>query len=685
MECVREDRKPAVNSCRGRLAASSLALALTGAAFPQSITPFTQEAVNRGLVYVMQPQPSAYGYVGFGCGFVDLDNDGDQDVIIIGATNTRIGIFENNGSGIFTDRSVDNGIPLLPHGSAFAAADYDADGLIDLYLSQCAAPGSGAMAPNFLVRNLGNFQFLNVTQIAGVNDLGPGKSASWGDYDGDGWLDLYLCNYTDGAPNYLGFKNKLFRNNGNGTFTDVSFAQGVDNNGLTFQSVWFDLERDGDLDLYIANDRGHQNGKPNQLYRNDNGQMVNISAGSGADVAIFAMGIGAGDFDRNGFTDLYVTNITTPAPNLSMINPLLMNQGNGTFVESAVAAGVNCNSPSGGYWGAIFFDFDNDTNLDIYVNHQFQPNILHRNTGTWPCTNVAAAAGVQGTSAAGVASFSSAVADVNNDGAMDLLLNNLGGNVQLFINHEAQERNWVRYRLVGVHPNLNAVGASVDTRIGSVWQFREIYAGGNSYLGQNELPIHVGAGTATLVDEAVVRWPGGSPTRTLTNLPINHTWTIYPPQSLGDFNADSAVDLADFLHFASCFGSVISPGCEMMDFDGDSQIDLDDFNAFLAVYAGRQDDCNDNGIVDLQDILLDPALDQNSDGVIDSCKQAPCAPDISPAGGDGVVNVGDLLAVINAWGPCPAPPLPCPADINRNGTVDVGDLLAIINGWGNCP
>ncbi len=593
----------------------------------QEITPFTEEAVERGLVYTMQNPELIQGHLGFGCGFADLDNDGDQDAVIIGASDGRVGIFENDGTGNFNDHSLQSGIPLLAEATGFVAFDYDGDSDIDLYFTQIGLA-------NVLARNDGNFRFIDVADEANVDDPGDSESASAADYDGDGWLDLYVCNYSGLTTD---IKNKLYKNLGNGRFQDVSVEQTVDDHGFSFQSVWFDYDRDGDVDLYLSNDRALRSPfRSNQLWRNDDGQLVNVSVGSGADVSIYSMGVAAGDFDGNGFPDVYVTNIENYEEGW---NPLLLNQGDGTFVEDCLGAGV-CDFITS--WGSIFFDFDNDSHMDLYVNNMFKPNVLFDCNGSFPCEEVASTAEVTAVRAKSLTrlaidddpeeltkeqSFSSAVADVDNDGDMDLLVNNLAGNVQLFINNEGQKRNWIRYRMVGQGGNIFTVGGNIDTRVGDKWQYREIYAGGNSYLGMNELIIHVGLDDATLVNEAHVKWPGGNTTRTLTNLPVNQTWTIYPPEMLGDADLDGTVRLEDFVVLSSCSRSSFTPGCEIMDLNSDSSVDLNDFSAFLDSYDDMPADCDNNGILDMREILLDQSLDQNSDGALDQCR--------STMGGEG--------------------------------------------------
>jgi len=570
---------------RVRTAIASLggSMFLLGSIATADVIPFTDEAQIRGLNYHIQSWQAPDGqFQGFGIAIVDLNNNGHQDVVVMGNNEGRVGIFENIGAGYFNDRSQTSGLPLLDKGSGIAVADFNGNGLLDIYITQ------QFFLPAVLARNDGNFKFTDVAAAAGVQSIGHGEGAAWGDYDNDGWLDLYVCNYTfTHSSNNPTRRNHLYRNLGDSTFESVGPQLGVDDYGLTYTAVWSDMNRNGKLDLYIANDRGHlpPNYRANQLWRNEGGSFTNISQESGAGLGLWAMCVGAGDFSGNGYPDFYVTNL----PNVGGyggINPLLINQGDETFVDEAVEAGVSQFIFS---WTGMFFDFSNNGYLDLYVCNQGVANRLYANSGTYPLPNVANAANVQG---GGGFSFNAAYGDVTGNGALDIVLNNYGINgvtnpVQLFINHDGATRNWIRYRVIGYGGNRNAIGANIDTRTGDRWQWREIYAGGNNFKSQNELVFHVGLDDATMADEIVVNWPGGEVTRTLRNYPANTVWTIYPPERLGDYDNNGVINAIDLYALLASWGTVRA-GTEMMDINGDGVINVSDLLMLLNRWTAPQ-------------------------------------------------------------------------------------------------
>jgi hypothetical protein len=638
------------------------------------ITPFTEESAARGVVYPMlaASQMNALGYLGWGCGIIDLDGDGDSDIMILGKADGRVGVFENLGAGNFLDRTTTSGIAPLSKPSGMSMADFDDDGILDINFTQL---GAG----NRLLRGLGGFTWIDVTAAAGVGDTGAGKGSTWGDFDLDGWLDLFICNYDGIVPGTAGKPDRLYRNNGDGTFTDVAPVYGCNATGYGFQAAWTDIDNDGDPDLYLSQDRGHLNPlmQGNRLWRNDAGTLVEISAGSGANVQLFSMGMAVGDWDQDGNVDFYCTNIGTASGPMQGKNPLLLNQGDGTFVESSVVWGVQAAQPGVTGWGAIFWDFDNNGWLDLFINQQFHANRLWASEGTPPAVDVTAEAGVAGPVGTGLLSFCSAVGDVDGDGDLDLLTNPVGSGVKLYINQEGQERRWSRLDVVGLRPNRFAIGARLDARVGAQWQRREILSGANGYLGQNELTAHFGFDNAMIIDELVVTWPlraaHGLMQRTLTGLPTSARWTIYPPPRLGDFDGNGVIDLTDFQAMKICFGAPLLPGYEMMDIDGDSTVGTLDAASFAELlFGGQAPDCNRNGVVDLVEILEDPSLDQDGDALLDDCGVAPIPGDLN---GDGVVNGGDLGILLANWGS------PGIGDLDESGTVDGADLGMLLSEW----
>jgi len=241
-------------------------------------SPFTEEAFLRGIAYTT----SENNTFGKGLAFVDLDADGDDDLIATGAANGVVGIWENDGDGFFTYRQTGGTPRALPKASSVCAADYNADGLKDVYIGNWVGGGG-----NLLLRNNGNFSFTDVAQEAGVNDLGAAGGCAWADYDNDGKIDLYVANRTGSESSPI--PNRLYRNRGDGTFVDVAQELGVADQRLSCQVLWFDLGNDGDADFYLSTDKGYATGLGNRMFRNDGGTFVEISAQSGTDILMEGM------------------------------------------------------------------------------------------------------------------------------------------------------------------------------------------------------------------------------------------------------------------------------------------------------------------------------------------------------------------------------------------------------------
>ena len=358
----------------------------------------------------------------------------------------------------------------------------------------------------------------------------------------------------------------------------------VDDGGASFQAVFFDYDLDGDVDLYLANDKGSPE-FPNRLWKNVGGIFTDVSEESGTDVFDDLMGVAVGDFDRNGFPDLYVTNIPQG-------NPLLLNQGDGTFLEAHEKAGVGVFASG---WGTLFFDYDNDGDEDLYVVNSIAANVLFRYDGSFPATDVAEEMGL----AQRGSSFCTAVADVDDDGDLDILLQTGLMRIQLLINHASDgngdSNNWLKVRLVGVGANKHAVGARIVLQAGGEAQSRQVFSG-IGYKSSSTLVQHFGLGDADLAETVVVHWPSGVES-VLHNVGANQTLVVNEAcAQYGDFDCDGATTLSDYALLQACLsgpGVETAPvGCvefvvHSADVDGDGDLDLKDAAVFLQVLDSR--------------------------------------------------------------------------------------------------
>jgi len=518
---------------------------------------FTNEALERGVGFTLG---NLYTQVGAGLGLLDLDNDGDLDIIIAGGVNGEIGVYENDGTGKFTDRSATSGIAPMPRASGISAADYDNDGDLDIHIP-------GWFVPSRLYRNDGHFRFIDVAHEAGVDVNAPSMAASWGDYDMDGNIDLYACirTFTDNVE----IENKLYHNNGDGTFTDVAVQLGVEAPGdPSCLPTFFDYDRDGDDDLYIGTDKGSASGRflHNRLYRNESdGTFTDVTFAARAEAWIFCMGIAVGDINFDGFFDLYLTNVP---------------RGNKLFVYNGVSAYDNMTRQAGvgshiTGWGTVFADFDNDTNLDIYVCDMQGPNRLYRGSSLWPLIDEAPLANVD----LEQDSFCVAVGDIDGDHDLDMLVGNTDQRVNLYINNSPalENNNWIRFNAVGNNANRFAVGTVVELTSAGKTQLREVRSGVN-YKAQEEYTMHFGLADAQSIEQIRVIFTGRD-IRTLTNAPLNHTWTLYPSARLGDPNGNGTIEHEELLAAINARtgpGVPIEEGMEIFDMDGDFDIDNDD-------------------------------------------------------------------------------------------------------------
>ena len=516
---------------------------------------FAEVAAESGIhfqhVYGVGPIRNILESSGAGAGFFDSDNDGDLDLYLVNGLvlegDPRIqpsdALYRNEGQGRFAEVTRAAGIVDSGYGMGCAAADYDNDGDQDLYVAN--------YGPNALYRNEGRGRFSEAAKRAGLADPRWSVAASWLDYDNDGMLDLFVANYLsfdhrvsperslaslhEGYRSYAGPRDfqaqpdALYRNLGDGTFADVSAQMGINPQGAGGKgmgSLATDYDMDGDLDIFVANDRS-----PKQLYRNDGGHFAEVALWAGVAFdesgnATGAMGVDAGDYDGDGRLDLFVTNFVFE------YNSLYRNLGDGTFADLTNAAGLALPSYKYVGWGAGFFDYDNDGWLDIFVANGHvhedmdllnesvsfgQPNQLFHNEGQGVFTEVSAQSGPPFLIAR--SSRGAAFGDYDDDGDLDIAVVNAGGPAELLRNDGGNRDNWLALRLEGVAGNRDAIGARVRVRAGSLSLIRELHAGA-SYSSQSDLRVYFGLGGQTRIDSLEIRWPGGR-VETFANLPVN--------------------------------------------------------------------------------------------------------------------------------------------------------------------
>ncbi len=477
----------------------TLWLLLLSASLVVNAQTFTNIAFQQGIVAY-----NSNNLHGSGVSGVDFDQDGWDDLTF--CLDGQIKTYRNNQG---TAQLVDFGFVVDDNAKHPLWVDYDNDGDLDFYFTQY-------FNPNKLYRNDGGV-FTDVTSQAGLPITNVSTyGASWGDYDNDGDLDLYECNYiyvyTGNSP--YEWHNHLYRNNGDGTFSDVTITAGVsDGISLSFQSVWSDVNLDGWLDLYVINDLEH----PNRLYMNT-GTGIFIEQGSAysADVgAMDAMTIAAGDYNNDGREDFFITNTS--------IGPcaLLRNDAIG-FTNVAPSANVTLSQLT---WGAVWFDQDLDMDLDLYVcennyNNPQQPNPFLRNNGLGFFTNNAASTFPFDVND----SYSVTKFDWNNDGYLDLAVSNFDSQNAALWRCNAGNKNWVKLNLEGVVSNSFGIGARVELWCGGVLQSAQKHCG-ESYLGQPSLAMHFGLSMFEKIDSVHVYWPSGF-MDVLYELPVNEALSI---------------------------------------------------------------------------------------------------------------------------------------------------------------
>ena len=466
---------------------------------------FADKTASAGLSTTL-PKPVC-GDWGAGAAWGDVNGDGALDLYVPSRTGPSQ-LWINDGTGHFTEQAAARGVDDGGFAGAGAVfADYDNDGAEDLYVVNDATP-------NRLFRNDGTGHFTDVTATAGVGDGGVGPSAAWGDYDGDGYLDLYVVNH--GTCGYAGQQDRLYRNDGDGTFSDVTdLLPAAATDGLGFQAAWFDYNGDGRQDLYLANDDVANAHDVNHLWRNDGPGpagtwlFTDVSASSGANFAINSMGIGVGDFNRDGRLDLAISNKGATV--------LARNNGDGTFsnvaAAKAVARPMQSATQQSITWGLEFADFNLDGWEDLYVasggitSPVPQPNELFVNPGTGPFLDLSAPSGAMD---AGGVSRGVAFADYNGDGLVDLYVVDLAGSPHLFENvTPVPGLHWLEVRTTGTVSNRDGCGARLTLVAGGATLVREILCGSTSLASGSDRTAHFGLGSASSVTSLTIDWPSG--------------------------------------------------------------------------------------------------------------------------------------------------------------------------------
>ena len=504
-----------------------------------------------------------------GVGLIDCDNDGKLDIIAVNGSNVDryrkqggdplITLYHQDADLKFTDITQQAGLTRKGWGMGVAVADYDNDGLPDIYVT-----GYGG---NALYHNLGNCKFEDVTEKAGVAVGGLSLGAAWGDYDRDGKVDLFVSRYVHVDMNKLpelgsdekfcqfrgvlvqcgpwgmqGESDFLFHNRGDGTFEDVSKKAGVDDPRHYYGMgvVWGDIDNDGWPDLYVANDAG-----PNYLYRNKHdGTFEEIGLLEGADLSgdgqeLGSMGVDLGDYRHEGRLSIFVTEFVDQS------DTLYHNNGSDGFTD--VSWNSQIAQPSHPYvgWGTSFFDMDNDGWLDIFVAnghvypqvdaipnaaHFRQPMLLFRNNRDGTFAEVASSTGLADVPLR--SRRGAAFGDINNDGCVDIVTLNVGEPPSLLLNHCQNGNHRVLFKLQGTKSNRLAIGARVTVRTDKVTQISEV-KGGSSYISQSDLRQHFGLGKNKMMDEVSIRWPNGE-TETLHDVPADFIYTVVEGKGIQD-------------------------------------------------------------------------------------------------------------------------------------------------------
>lgn len=471
--------------------------------------------------------------MGGGVVVLDFNNDGYMDLYLPGG---RIldKLFLNLNGQLFSNISFSAG--MLQTGTANtqggASGDFNNDGWEDLFVTthrKLDALGNPTVFTcNFLLLNNGDNTFTEIGEDAGITHESYSVAPTLGDFNHDGWLDIYVANYVEelgflynsegevSGFDHQCFDNYLYEGSAQLTFAEKAAEFGLNDAGCGLAAIATDYNWDGHTDLMVVNDFG-QFILPNVLYQNQGVDFNDVSAASGANIGLYGMGVATGDFNEDGLLDYYVTNLGR--------NTLLQQLPNHTFADVTAQAGVEnefVNNLLTTGWSAFFFDYDNDSYLDLFVSNGqmpaagfiatglYDPNKLYHNLGDGTFEDVSELLGVADTSVGRGAAF----IDFNNDGRLDIIQMNIPSPFNqafnlpvLYLNQTENDNNWVMFSLKGTTINSTAIGARMELYVNGRKFIREV-DGGSGFASHNDKRLHFGLGQISLIDSAIVYWPG---------------------------------------------------------------------------------------------------------------------------------------------------------------------------------
>ena len=503
-------------------------------------THFTDVTAQAGINHVFKVYEGMFG--GGAC-VIDYNNDGYEDLYITSGTNDDV-LYKNNGNGTFTNVFEQSGLTVTKNfvTQGVTGADVNRDGFVDLFITTITRRDKKEIIPraiNLLFLNNGNGTFRDATKEYGLDQvLTFSTGASFGDFNADGWPDVYVGNYfnqyegklsvindaTVVGANQIAKGNLLLNENGK-KFRDVYSEYGLDYRGFGFGGVFTDFDNDGDQDLFINHDFGYKR-TPDMLLENQypKKNFTDVAKEKGMDLKINSMGTAVGDYNNDGLMDYYMTNIK--------FNLFMVNQGVGKpFVNKATELGMSYFAIS---WGANFADFDHDGDVDLFVsNGDLNPNCV-------PMVNFyfenKEGKFQEHARDIGLADYGigrgSVVFDYDNDGDLDILVVNqqpvldypVPSITKLFRN-DSTSGNWIKISLKGIEAERHGIGSKIEVEAGGKKMIREIDGGASSHLSQNSVIAHFGLGNASKIDKITVYWTGGNK-QVITNINVNQLLTI---------------------------------------------------------------------------------------------------------------------------------------------------------------